>query len=121
MPCLTSHLVVLQLPKQWWIPAVAEPARREGNTRRFISLKEVIEIQLAADADTIWLPKYLLVLYQLSMCAQTPAVQPAFAAFTCSRATASHYEFTAQLAIVDIHCAQLFIIVNFQHAQLLML
>lgn len=63
----------MQIPKQWWIPAVAEPARREGNTRRFISLKEVIEIQLAADADTIWLPKYLLVLYQLSMYALTYA------------------------------------------------
>ena len=57
----------MQIPKQWWVPVVAESARRQGNTRRFISLKEVIQLQLAAQTDTIWLPKYLMVVYQLSM------------------------------------------------------
>lgn len=58
----------LQIPQQWWVPAVTEPARREANnTRREISLKEIIQIQLEANAGTVWLPKYLLVVYQLSM------------------------------------------------------
>lgn len=58
----------MQIPQQWWVPAVAEPARREANnTRREISLKEIIQVQLGASADTVWLPKYLLVVYQLSM------------------------------------------------------
>ena len=64
----TDTAFALQIPKQWWVPAVAEPARREvNNTRREISLKEIIQIQLEANADTVWLPKYLLVVYQLSM------------------------------------------------------
>lgn len=32
-----------------------------------ISFYNIIEAQLAADADAVWLPKYLLVLYQLTM------------------------------------------------------
>lgn len=65
---MADKVHVLQIPRQWWVPAVAEPARREdNNTRREISLKEIIQIQLEANTDTVWLPKYLLVVYQISM------------------------------------------------------
>ena len=57
----------LQIPKAWWVPAVADTARSQGNERREISMKEVLELQLGADAATVWLPKYLLVVYQLTM------------------------------------------------------
>ena len=49
------------------MPAVADAARSQGNGRREISMKEILELQLAADAATVWLPKYLLVVYQLTM------------------------------------------------------
>ena len=57
----------MQIPKQWWVPAVADPARTHGRAHTDISLKEVLEIQLQSDPYTIWLPKYLLMVYQLSM------------------------------------------------------
>lgn len=53
----------LQIPEQWWVPA----RREDNNSSTDISLKEVIQIQLEANTDTISVPKYLLVLYQLSM------------------------------------------------------
>lgn len=53
----------LQIPEQWWVPA----GREDSNCSADISLKEVIHIQLEANTDTICLPKYLLVVYQLSM------------------------------------------------------
>ncbi len=52
---------------QWWVPDVANIARTEGEARRDMSLKEVIELQLQSDPETVGLPKYLLVVYQLSM------------------------------------------------------
>lgn len=58
---------VLQIPMQWWVPAVAEPARTNGTFLRDVSLKDVIQIQLNSTSDTVLLPKYLLVVYQLSM------------------------------------------------------
>ena len=59
--------MLLQIPETWWVPAVAEPARGDNTTLRQISLREVLELQLKADAKTVWLPKYLLVVYQLTM------------------------------------------------------
>ncbi len=56
----------LQVPITWWVPEVANAARTQGTTRREISMKEVLELQLATDAATVWLPKYLLVVYQLT-------------------------------------------------------
>ena len=58
---------VLQIPVQWWLPTVANDARAHGSIRSAISLKRVIELQIQANPDIIWLPKYLLVVYQLSM------------------------------------------------------
>ena len=65
--CMSQSGFALQIPKQWWVPDVANSARTTDNSRREISLKEVLELQLKADPHTVWLPKYLLVVYQLSM------------------------------------------------------
>ncbi|KAA6425351.1 MAG: hypothetical protein FRX49_04844 [Trebouxia sp. A1-2] len=54
------------IPATWWVPEIANAARTWGTNRREISLKEVLELQLATDAATVWLPKYLLVVYQLT-------------------------------------------------------
>ena len=57
----TAH--ALQVPEQWWVPTW----RKDSNYSTEMSLKEVIQLQLEASTDTILLPKYLLVVYQLSM------------------------------------------------------
>ena len=64
---VTLHFLLLQIPSTWWVPEVAETARTQGEYRRDISLREVLELQLSGDAETVWLPKYLLVVYQLTM------------------------------------------------------
>ncbi|DBA98213.1 TPA: hypothetical protein ACH3X1_001139 [Trebouxia sp. C0004] len=56
----------LMIPITWWVPEVANAARTWGTNRREISMKEVLELQLDTDAAIVWLPKYLLVVYQLT-------------------------------------------------------
>lgn len=64
---MTVHFWLLQIPTTWWVPEVADTARTQGEYRRDISIREVLELQLRGDAATVWLPKYLLVVYQLTM------------------------------------------------------
>lgn len=58
---------MVQIPRTWWVPDVANTARTNGTSRREISLKEIVELQLQTSSPTVMLPKYLLVVYQLSM------------------------------------------------------
>ena len=66
----TSH--VLQIPS-WWVHKGAQPAIQTLKGTQFmdedgqISFYNIIQAQLIADAEAVWLPKYLLVLYQLTM------------------------------------------------------
>ncbi|KAL0040088.1 hypothetical protein WJX79_005748 [Trebouxia sp. C0005] len=68
----------LMIPKAWWVPAAADAARTHGSKRREISMREVLELQLAADAATVWLPKYLLVVFQLAMVPGGPRLDDLF-------------------------------------------
>lgn len=56
------ELSVLQIPNQWWIPKVARTPELQDTSLAYIIWK-----QLEADSATILLPKYLLVVYQMSM------------------------------------------------------
>ncbi|KAA6417366.1 MAG: hypothetical protein FRX49_12695 [Trebouxia sp. A1-2] len=67
-----------EIPKAWWVPAAADAARTHGSKRREISMREVLELQLAADAATVWLPKYLLVVFQLAMVPGGPRLDDLF-------------------------------------------
>lgn len=52
----------MQLPAQWWVPAYKQGA----DPGLDISLSDIIQAQLAADAELLYLPKLLLILYQMT-------------------------------------------------------
>lgn len=60
-PLLSILFVLLQIPSQWWVPVYTTD---EGSGR---SLSGVIQAQLDAGAEFLYLPKYVLVLYQMTM------------------------------------------------------
>ena len=72
--CDTCMLLcyVLQIPL-WWVHKGAQPAIEPLKGTDFIdqnnqiSFYNIVQAQLIANADAVWLPKYLLVLYQLTM------------------------------------------------------
>ena len=63
---------VLQIPS-WWVHKGAQPAIQPLKGTEFmdegdqISFYNIVQAQLMAGAEAVWLPKYLLVLYQLTM------------------------------------------------------
>ncbi|KAL0049946.1 hypothetical protein WJX82_001365 [Trebouxia sp. C0006] len=65
----------------WWVhPAVhpdLEPLQgtEHMDHRGGISLYNIVQAQLLADATSIWVPKYLLILYQMTMADDGPAVE----------------------------------------------
>lgn len=58
---------VIQIPKNWFVPTAAEKIRTVNGTRQDISLRAVIEAQLEDNTASLMLPKYLLVVFQLSL------------------------------------------------------
>lgn len=67
-----SNRPLLQIPLWWVHPAVhpdLEPLKGTEHVdhRGGISLYNIIQAQLLADATSIWVPKYLLILYQMTM------------------------------------------------------
>lgn len=58
----TVHLCLMQLPAQWWVPAYKQGADPDLD----ISLSDIIQAQLAANAEFLYLPKLLLILYQMT-------------------------------------------------------
>lgn len=69
---VTITLHVLQIPS-WWVHKGAQPAIEPLKGTKFmeedgrISFYNIVEAQLAGNATSVWLPKYLLVLYQLTL------------------------------------------------------
>jgi len=59
-PLLSILFVLFQIPSQWWVPV---HTKDRGSGR---SLSGVIQAQLDAGAEFLYLPKYLLVLYQMT-------------------------------------------------------
>ncbi|KAL0021607.1 hypothetical protein WJX79_005085 [Trebouxia sp. C0005] len=59
----------LMIPSQWWVPVYTTD---EGSGR---SLSGVIQAQLDAGAEFLYLPKYVLVLYQMTMLPDGPALE----------------------------------------------
>lgn len=59
----TDHLCLMQLPAQWWVPAYGQGVDRGSDS----SLYDVIQAQLATDTEFLYLPKLLLILYQLTL------------------------------------------------------
>ena len=62
----------MQIPA-WWVHKTVQPLLEPlRNTEHMdaegcISVYNIIEAQLMTEADSVWLPKYLLVLFQMSM------------------------------------------------------
>ena len=70
MPRLQEQLPImagLQVPRQWWVPESVEHLRTMDSWPQDISLKALIYGQLAIETDSMLLPKYLLVIYQLTL------------------------------------------------------
>lgn len=59
--------MLLQIPRQWWIPESVEHLRLVDGWHQDISLRSVIEGQISEGTPFIMLPKPLLVIYQLTM------------------------------------------------------
>lgn len=59
--------MLLQIPRQWWIPESVERLRLVNGWRQDISLRSIIEGQMSEESSIIMLPKPLLVIYQLTM------------------------------------------------------
>lgn len=59
--------MLLQIPRQWWIPESVEHLRLRRGWRQDVTLRSVIEGQLFEGSSFVMLPKPLLVLYQLTM------------------------------------------------------
>lgn len=66
------HIPELQIPS-WWVHKAVQPLLKPLNgtehmdARGGISLFNVVEAQLMTGAHSVWLPKYLLVLFQMTM------------------------------------------------------
>ena len=58
---------MVQIPGGWYAPRAASHIRDINGTRHDVSLRAVIEAQLEKDPDSLLLPKYLLVIFQLSL------------------------------------------------------
>lgn len=61
------NLMVLQIPRQWSIPESVSHLSMTESWPHDIDMADVINGQLAADASCLLLPKYLLLIYQLSL------------------------------------------------------
>ena len=61
--CRTDHSCLMQLPAQWWVPAYKQGADHGSDS----SLSDIIQAQLATNTDFLYLPKLLLILYQLTL------------------------------------------------------
>ena len=59
--------MLLQIPRQWWIPESVDHLRVVDGWRQDIGLRAVIEGQMSEGSSFIMLPKPLLVIYQLTM------------------------------------------------------
>ena len=61
-----------QIPS-WWVHKEVQPLldplkeTEHMDANGGISLFNVVEVQLMSGADSVWLPKYLLVLFQMTM------------------------------------------------------
>ncbi len=64
--------VLMQIPS-WWahreVQPLLEPLKgtEHMDARGGISMYNIVQVQLMIDATSVWLPKYLLVLYQMTM------------------------------------------------------
>ena len=56
-----------QIPAGWYTPKTISHIRDINGTRHDVSLKAVIEAQLEKDPVALQLPRYLLVMFQLSL------------------------------------------------------
>lgn len=61
--CRTNQICLMQLPAQWWVPAYKQGADPGSDS----SLSDIIQAQLATNTDFLYLPKLLLILYQLTL------------------------------------------------------
>lgn len=65
-------LPTLQIPS-WWVHSEVQPlleplkGTHHMDARGGISLFNVVQAQLMAEANDVWVPKYLLVLFQMTM------------------------------------------------------
>lgn len=57
----------MQIPASWYVPRSVSHIRDVNDTRIDVSLRAVIEAQLEEDPVMLMLPKYLMVVYQLSL------------------------------------------------------
>ena len=64
--------MVLQIPA-WWVHKTVQPlleplkGTEHMDTTGGISLFNVVEAQLMEELSSVWLPKYLLVLFQMTL------------------------------------------------------
>ncbi|KAL0026976.1 hypothetical protein WJX79_005125 [Trebouxia sp. C0005] len=86
----------------WWVhPAVHPDLEPLKGTEHMdhqggISLYNIVQAQLSADATNIWVPKYLLILYQMTMADDGPAVEDLYV--TASKSFWQAVEATADSA-----------------------
>lgn len=70
--CMSNPLTKLQIPS-WWVHKAVQPlleplkGTQHMDALGGISLFNVVQAQLMTEADSVWVPKYLLVLFQMTM------------------------------------------------------